>query len=1283
MKIRCLIVVLLLLSSLLRAEDVKIFSVSDMFGVSRHEFISLCKDNNGFVWASSISEVIRLTTNDYRSYRLPYASKDVVFVELAGNGRELAAYTNNKQIFRYNEVADCFDLLQLPLSINELLISQDGVYWIASPSGLYRYHGDELNLTGEAARVPMIAWGENGKIIFAQNDAINMLDINTLEIKRLCDFPLGSSAVSEIYCDAPAQQILLGTLIGKVFSYNIATASLTELTIKDRPLQPVLAIESNSDTTCLVGFDGKGIYMLDKRTGQTLAIFEENADRPFSLIGNGVYDILYDDESKIVWVCSITGGVSFFSQTSSPVTLIQHRINEINSLHNNHVNQILEDSQGNLWFATDNGLSRYDLKRRVWNTSHSDEKQQSMVFLSLCEDDEGRIWAGTYSSGVYLFDVKTGRETAHYTSANISPANDFVFDIYKDCNGDVWIGGNQNNVIVYSKSERTFRSYALMAVSAFYELNDSTMLMACANGLMSIDKSSGVTETLVPNQSLNDLLVYRDEVWLCTNGDGLLHYNLKNKTLEKITEQAGLNSNYTNSILLADGFLWTGTEQGLCRVNPDDGSVVNYSALLALDNTKFNRAANCRFKDGHLAFGTGDGAVIFNPAEVKFTPSQGRIFVQDILVNGHSIRDDKALQNATPVNQLTTLHLKYNQNNIAIEMFPISSKNDKFRFSWTMEGQDEEWSPVSTLRKLNYTNIPAGDYTLALRMYDNSMTQVAERHIAVVIEPPFWNTWWFGSLVTIALFYIAFIALRFYINRLKQRNIVEKIRFFANVAHDIRTSLMLISAPVDRMNAKETFSEPDRYYLNTVKLHVHRLLTMATHLLDFQKADIGRGQPVFSMTDLAALIAKCLKTFEAAAADKEIVMELVTSPSTYVSAIDAAMMERVFDNLISNAVKYSPQKGKITVAFAGGEKKWTLSVKDCGIGVSKKERRKLFKEFYRGENAVNSKIIGSGLGLLLVKNYVSLHGGKITCNSRENEGAEFIITAPYKKVEAQAQGAAAEAAAEDMAAATASDNIAPTAQQPAAAALPKMAVLIVEDNISLLNFMTHALSEEFEVSAAQDGVQAWEMIMKKAPDLIVSDVMMPNCDGFELCRLLKSTFETSHIPLIMLTSLTDKAQQLHALGLGADDYLTKPFDVNILAERIKTIVKNRRLVREKALKMLEPKPDDRLFENELNDRFMKKAVEVVRSNIDNEAFGIDAFAAAMNVSNSLLYKKIRAFTDQSPIDFVRSIRLNHARELLQTRRYTVTEVADLCGFSSLKYFSASFKSFFGMPPSEA
>ncbi len=310
-----------------------------------------------------------------------------------------------------------------------------------------------------------------------------------------------------------------------------------------------------------------------------------------------------------------------------------------------------------------------------------------------------------------------------------------------------------------------------------------------------------------------------------------------------------------------------------------------------------------------------------------------------------------------------------------------------------------------------------------------------------------------------------------------------------------------------------------------------------------------------------------------------------------------------------------------------------------------------------------------------------MHNGTISLESKENEGSRFHITIPYKEVPTLSPSLANEVHQADI-----EEYHTPVEQETITeshtATDQRDSLLIVEDNETLQEFLQQSLQHSYKIDAAKDGEIAWSMIRKRVPDLIISDVMMPNMDGFELCRLIKSTYETSHIPVILLTALNEKSQQLQGLGLGADDYLTKPFDMTLLNQRILTIIQNRKIVREKALRLIDEEENEPIYMNELDDKFVKKAVSVVNANMDNTQFNKDTFASAMNVSSSLLYKKIKSLTDLSPIDFIKSIRLNHALKLIQTGTYTVTEVSELCGFSSVKYFSAAFKAYFGKSPSK-
>jgi signal transduction histidine kinase/DNA-binding response OmpR family regulator len=583
---------------------------------------------------------------------------------------------------------------------------------------------------------------------------------------------------------------------------------------------------------------------------------------------------------------------------------------------------------------------------------------------------------------------------------------------------------------------------------------------------------------------------------------------------------------------------------------------------------------------------------------------------------------------------------------------------------------------------LTYTNIPSGEFALQIKLYNSSLSEIiTERQLTIKVIPPFWRTAWFWMIVTIVLLSIILLYVLYYINTLKQKHSIEKIRFFTNTAHDIRNSLTLIKAPVEELKREINLTESGRYFLNLAIEQARRLSTVVTQLLDFQKVDIGKEQMALVMKNIVKLISNRIIMFESFSKSKEIELIFITDLKNYKTAIDEVKIEKVVDNLVSNAVKYSNPGSKVIIELKGSAEKWILSVKDNGIGISRKAQRRLFKEFHRGDNVINSRIVGSGIGLLLVKNYVKMHEGKISCISQENSGSTFTIVIPYKELSKESikGNSTTIVSSEDN---LSSENYSHVAENQTSEVLKEMTVLIVEDNEDLLGFMSNTLNREFNLITAENGRIAWEMISEKIPDLIVSDVMMPDMNGFELCQLIKSTYETSHIPIILLTGLSGKAEEIHGLGLGADDYLIKPFDMDLLVQRINTIIRNRVVLREKALKLIGGNTTEPLLENEHNDKFVKKMLEVAKANISNSEFNKDTFASAMNVSSSLLYKKMKSLTDQSPTDFIKIIRLDHAMKLLQTRKYNITEVSELCGFTSVAYFSTVFKKYYGKSPAK-
>lgn len=1286
MKSRLTLLFLFILSLNLYSSDVKFYNINTMYGISMREMASVCKDNNGFIWASSKTGVLRITKSDYRIYPLPYKTANILTVRLVCNDSSLIAYTNNGQMFRYNELYDRFDLfLDIResvnndfLSVSKIAIDNEQTLWVSTSLGLCKYkNGVFEQISKDGFEVYSIALYDETHFLIATQKSIDLLDIHTLERKLVHKIDNGL-LINNLFYDKSMNILWIGTSTDGLFYFDMEKKLLSVFPNKEFPKQPILAIEESSDSTLLVGIDGQGVWELDKNRKTVLNVFKDDVDNPLSLRGDGVYDIFCEDGER-VWVATYSGGLSFYDRKSPLIKQIAHQINNKNSLGNNNVNKILEDSKGDIWFATDNGISRWRVATNTWDTYFQNKQEQAQVFLALCEDDEGNIWAGSYSSGFYILDRNTGKELAHYPqhASELGFKGRFIMDIYKDSEGDIWIGGIQD-VICYLTKEKRFRVYDTQPMRSFAEYSPGKMLLACTYCVILLDKKTEEISFLAGCLA-QDMLVLGSDIWTATSGDGLLHYNHETRKIQNIKSESGLPSNYVNSVMYDNGYLWLGTENGLCRYNPADSTVYTYYSTLGVSNTSFNINAACKLNNGELMLGTNSGAVMFDPGKLYQTQLKGRIFFQNINISGRSVRERPELLHGLPVDKQTSISFKYDQNTLMVEILPIGASSKEIKFSWKMEGLDAEWSRPSNQQIITYTNIPNGDFHLKIRMYDNSLAHIInERTLDIHVIPLYWQTWWFRLIVSIICISIAFFILNFYINRLKQRHAEDKIRFFTNTAHDLRTSITLINAPIQELNREKELSEKGTYYLNLAAEQSERLSNVATQLLDFQKVDMGKGQLFLVMVDIVNLVYRRQTMFRSTAGKKNVVLEFSSNQESYLSAVDELKIEKVVDNLISNAIKYSHTGGTVELTLNCDKEHWSLEVKDYGLGISDNAQKKLFKEFYRGDNKVNSRMVGSGIGLLLVKNYVMMHGGKVFLNSKEEEGSSFKTTIPFKEVVETTSDKNRKA-----------ENIVLTDKQPVTikedeSSDKKKSILIVDDNKDLRNFLKSSFEEEYKVWGANDGVEAWELLQKESPDLIISDVMMPNMDGFELCKLIKSTFETSHIPVILLTSLCDKSDQLEGLGLGAEDYITKPFDVSLLEQRIKSLVRNREIVREKALKLIrrEDNKEQTILSNELNDRFVKKAVEVVHNNILNSEFDKENFAMEMHVSSSLLYKKIKALTGQSPSDFMKSIRLNHALELLQSHQHTITEVSELCGFSSISYFSTVFKKHFGKSPTE-
>lgn len=1262
------------------AADISIYSINDLHGIAIRETRSICQDSDGFIWAASRNGILKITDGYCKVYKLQYKNANVGWTKVAFK-HHLYVYTNNGQIYVYNTVKDSFeqiaDLKNLSdnkfFNIYDLLEDDFGNVWISSFTGLYQYNGTMKKVKPGFANIALY---DKTHLLLGYDNRLELLNLADLQSRNLLNVKL---QITSLCHDKKSNFIWIGTREEGLFYFDVKQNKLNEVsTVPSFPRQPILSIESNSPKSILVGTDGKGIWEISKDGKKVLHIYKEDANNPFSLRGNGVYNV-FTDRDKRVWISTFTGGLSYFDPQVSDITQIKHELNRSNSLGDNNVNNILEDNKGNIWIATNNGVNRWNRKRNVWQHYYQDKEKQSSVFMALCQDHEGHIWAGSYSSGIHVFDPISNREITPFFSSdkNADLIDKYVLTLFKDSEGDIWVGSARKDVVCCSTRDRRLKTYRLPIVSAFAELSPGKILAASFNNLILLDKATGVTKPILTDYIIRSIFVQKNVIWIATAGYGLIRYDYQTKKEQIFTTKSGLLSDDITNIVYSNGNLILTTENGLCRLNLQKNTIFTLSPSAFTPNTLYLPQSSAKLKNGDILLGSNNGMFMLNPAIIKNDyRKRSEIFMQDIKISGQSLRDVPGMTHiGIPVNHLKLLSLKYNQNNLTVELVPVGSNSANNKFSWKLEGFEKEWNKPSSLHTVTYTNLPPGKFKLVIRMYDPTLSKMMEeRALGIHISSPFWQTWWFYMLAAIAIIALVLYLAKVYSDQLKQKHAKDKIRFFTNMAHDIRTSLTLINGPIHEIGKNEKLSEKSCYYLNTAQEQTKKLLSVATQLLDFQRSESGREHLTLAMTDIVILLQNQIRSFDILANEKNIDLVFESESSSYVTAIDEQKMEKVIENLLSNAIKYSLPDSTVRITLHCNPQRWLLIVSDNGIGISEAATRKLFSEFYRGENAINSKIIGSGIGLLIIRDYVAMHKGKVTVSSKEGAGSTFSIEVPYQETDVQRNSS--------------TDRPVLTPKNPnhlmeLPSSSEKKTLLVVDDNNGLRNFLKNSLQKQYNIITACDGEKAWDTIRSKNLDMVVSDVMMPNMNGFELCKLIKSTFETSHIPIILLTALSEKTRQLEGLGLGADDYIVKPFEMDVLMQRITTILKNRELVTEKALKMVKPSNENvPIFSNELNDKFIKRAMEVVRENISDSKFGRDEFASMMNISSSLLYNKLKSLSGQSPIEFIKNIRLNHAADLLLSRKYTITEVSDLCGFSSVSYFSTVFKNNFSKSPSE-
>lgn len=909
----------------------------------------------------------------------------------------------------------------------------------------------------------------------------------------------------------------------------------------------------------------------------------------------------------------------------------------------------------------------------------------SYVYARLFRDRKGILWVTGLNCQLTSFNPQNARFD-HFSYASLfgDKANTVrAFAITEDGNGTFWIG-TQQGLVKGVPRDGAF-DFQLLQTDAGHPEGLSNNSIAC----------------LLP-----DPFQPESVLWVGTKGGGINRLDLKSSRFQHITTRDGLPDNVIYGILPGDkNDFWCSTNRGLFRLNPrkPGGSgarvfdITTFTAAQGLQDNEFNTQAFFKAASGELLFGGVNGVNHFFSGDVRSDTTPPPVFVVGLQINHETVAFGAP---GSPLEMLLDylpeLDLGHDQNNLSFEFaaldFTDPSKN---RYRYRLVGLDRDWVETGTNRFAHFTHLAPGRYTLlAQGSNGEGAWQNASNPVSIVIHPPWWRTKLAYLLYALLLMYAGWQAYRFQIRRVYLREQLAfeqreterikaleemKTNFFSNVTHEFRTPLTLILEPVRRILAKT--GDPEvRENARLVETNSQRLLGLVNQLLDMAKLEHRGGGLDLRLADFSDSVREVFRSFLPLSEQRGIRLSLKIESDPQPFVFDAGKVELVLNNLISNALKFTPPDGAVKVAcrnatLPDGKGGVAVSVSDTGVGIPAADVGKIFDRFYQVDGPDAGKSKGSGIGLALSKELVELMGGQISVDSEPGKGSVFSFVLPARRN--------APAAIAEPETSTGAPEIEPA---PRAAQTERSSVLLIEDNAELRGFIRKCLSDAWEVVEASNGEEGVRKAQELIPDLVITDLMMPVRDGYAVCDDLKNGELTAHIPVIMLTAKSAQDSRIRGLRTGADDYLVKPFNTEELLARMENLVVQRRRLREYFSRQpaaMTAVPDDSKFLTSPDREFLRRFTQLLEQNLSDESLGVEDLAQKMFISRVQLHRKLKALTDRNVSDFVRDYRLDRAMAMLKNREGLVYEVAARVGFGSEKYFSRAFKEKFGIPPGKA
>ena len=1062
----------------------------------------------------------------------------------------------------------------------------------------------------------------------------------------------------------------------------------------------------------IVGYDGKGIAIYDPRKDTLIdnPFFSQEVD----LSKSKVYSIL-EDNSGNLWFGMLQKGIYRQPIAFSGFQYMGYKLGgSRNVMGYACVVSVLIDSQKRAWIGTDkDGI--YIITPEGHLVRHLSEGYPSSV-MALAEGPDGRIWIGTYGDGGGSIDPNTFQ----YHRFNY-PDDDHlvIMDIEADKQGRLWFATMRHGIVCYKPADGQFRTYTMAdnapnkptmnSITNDYisqvslSPDGSRLIVATSMGLCCLDiASDSWTKTFGVNCLNYSVPIrvareYDGRIWYGTNA-GLYCYDLTSKKTTHYTTGDGLPSNGIGSIERdRHGDLWLATDHGLAVFNPEKGPQMNFFADDGLQSNEFSDGASCATANGLILLGGTGGVTWFKPEDIHQSQWKANVQLTALTINGEPIstatRSGGYQVTDTTVTASSHFVLGYHDNSFSIHLSTLTYENpEHIVFRYSINGEPFRALPAGH-NELSFSHLPPGTYRFRVKA-ERSGFETPERSFTVIVHSPWYRSAWayFFYALIIGLFVWQYLAYRHHReqNRLRLQAHIHaeemgeaKLRFFMNISHEIRTPMTLIITPLLSLIKKEDDPERKSVY-ETIRRNAERILSLINQMMDLRKIDKGQMQMRMSERNLVAFINDIYTLFNHQAKIRQITFTFDHDCDELPVWIDRSNFDKVVVNVLSNAFKYTHSGGKIGIRLTHDATTATIAIRDNGEKIPEDQLEKIFQRFYQADSFTNDRNAGTGIGLDLTRSLVEMHHGTITVHNLD-EGCEFVITIPlgHAHLKPEEMISESELPQEPLAGLQAAlDQPEEEETTPYEPIDPHANTIVVaEDDDEIRSYLEAELSKDYDVHVCVNGREALTEVYRVKPSLVISDVMMPEMDGNALCSQLKTNSSTNFIPVILLTARSRDEDRLEGLETGADAYIVKPFNMDILRRTIVNLLNSRRLLKMKYERTdeLEERVDDIRLKSP-DEKLLEKIMDCIRKNITNSDLNIDMISDEVGISRVHLHRKMKELTGQTPHDFIRSIRLKKAAQLLAEKGMNVTEVMYACGFANSASFSTIFRKYYGMSP---